>query len=300
MVGASVGGGFSKSSNKSSSEEKIFKPQHEALNTLYGRGKKTYTKAAELNDPFREFGMNTVNPYMQSLNPYMMQGFGGLMGGGQQGGFAQQMSPQLQQSLQQSLNGPQQPTNTQRMYSDIIGGSGNTYIDPVIDDMYDNAWQGLDRGGFRDNAQSASRFGGGGMGNSRRQLDNTLLASENMNNVRQQENFLRAGAHDADLNWKMDIAQGADTNASNERMAAQQGLMGQMGAGDQNTQFGLNSGNMMQSMGMGMMNPWMAMQQMPWNNVNNYANTIGAPIVLGSSKSSGNSFGIDGEVGAGM
>jgi len=47
----------------------------------------------------------------------------------------------------------------------------------------------------------------------------------------------------------------------------------------------LNSGGQMQNLGMGSFAPTM----MPWQNMSNYANSIGSPTVLSSGSSSGNS-----------
>lgn len=172
-----------------------------------------------------------------------------------------------------------------RMYQDIVGGEGNSYIDPVVNDMYDNAWRSLDRGAFKNEAQRAA--GSGNMGNYNRQMNNTLHAENMMNNVRTQENQLRAGAYDKDLNWKMNIASLADQNIGK----AQDRAMGLLGAGDQSQQYGMGAGLGMQQFGMGMANPWMAMQQMPWANMNAYANVLGDPTILGQSKSKGSSSG---------
>ena len=151
--------------------------------------------------------------------------------------------------------------------------------------------------GFKDSARAAA--GSGNMGNYSRQVDNSLLASEAMANTQTAENALRAGAYDTDLNWKMNIANQADTNAANQKMFAQQGLFDMLGQADANTQYGLNSGQGMQNFAMGQANPFMAQQQFGWNNMNNWANILGSPIVLGSTHSKGGSFGMDGEVGMG-
>ena len=287
MFGIGVEGGASH--DKSSSSQKVWNPQARALGGMYNQAGRLYHNQLGLQNQFQNFGMNTVNPYMASLNPYMMQGFGGLMGGGQQGQFAQQMSPELQASYAQSL-GPQGPTNTQRMYQDIIGGQGNTYVDPLVDDMYNQAWKGLDRGAFKNSAQAAAQSGN--MGNYSRQMDNSAYAADTMSDVRSKEMALRAGAYDKDLNWKMDIANMADSNALQDRMNAQRQLSGFMGAGDQNTMGALNQGQMMQQMGMGMMNPWMAMMQAPWNSLNNMANIIGDPTVLNNTTKKSGSWNV--------
>lgn len=282
MFGIGLGGGSSKSSQSSSSKQSVWGPQGSELGNMYGSAGDLYGQQTGLNPQFQQFMMSQVNPFMMGLNPYMMQGFGGQMGGGFAGGVGQQVAGDLASSLTQSMNSP---SNMGKMYQDIVGGPGNTYIDPVVNDMYDSAWRNLDRGAFRQADYKASQ--GDNMGNYRRQIDNTLLAGETMRNTQQAENALRAGAYDKDLNWKMNIASLADQNIGK----AQDRAMGLLGAGDQSQQYGMGAGLGMQQFGMGMANPWMAMQQMPWANMNAYANVLGDPTILGQSKSKGSSSG---------
>ena len=283
IFSGSLGG--SHSSNSSNFSQSVFKPQATALGKMYRDSEALYNRQRGLQNQFQNFGMNTVNPYMASLNPYMMQGFGGLMGGGRQGATGAAVNPALQQSLQQSLSGG--PSNTAKMYQDIVGGPGNTYVDPLVDDMYNQAWKGLDRGQFKNSAQNAAASGN--MGNYSRQMDNSAFAADTMSDVRSKEMALRAGAYDTDMNWKMNIANQADSNLG----AAQDRAMNLLGAGDQNTMGALGQGQMMQQMGMGMMSPWMAMMQAPWMGMNNYANVIGDPTVLSKGDSEGSSTGFD-------
>ena len=283
IFSGSLGG--SHSSNSSNFSQNVWKPQGKALTSMYDSARHTFANQQPFIQQFRNFGMNTVNPFMAGLNPYMMQGFGGLMGGGAQGATGAAVDPGLRDSLMKSLQGGQ--SNTAKMYQDIVGGPGNTYIQPVIDDMYANAWQGLDRGGFKNSAQAAAQSGN--MGNYSRQIDNSLLAADTMSDVRQKANALRAANYGRDMDWKMSIANQADANLG----AAQDRALGLLGAGDQNMAHALGSGLGMQQFGMGMMNPWMAMMQAPWMNMNNYANVLGDPTVLGKGNSEGSSWGFD-------
>mgnify|MGYP001820517359 CR=1 FL=1 len=295
MFGIGLGGGSSH--DESSSKQEVWKPQGKALEDMYKQAGGLYGQGQWMNPAYQQFAQSQMMPFMQGLNPYMMQGFGGLMGGGQQGQFASQMNPELQNSLMQSLNGSGQPTGMQQMYADIVGGAGNEYIEPVVNDMYDTMWQNLDRGEFRNSAQKAAQTGN--TGNYRRQIDNTLMANEAMNNTQKAENALRAGNYGQDMNWKMQIASQADSNALQDRQNAQNKLMGMYGAADQNTQFGLGQGGAMQQFGMGMASPWMSMMQMPWIGMNNYANILGDPTILGSSERDAGSWNASGNVGFG-
>jgi hypothetical protein len=86
---------------------------------------------------------------------------------------------------------------------------------------------------------------------------------------------------DKDLANKLNIAQQADQGT-----LARQQLMSNMLGQQQGVQTGaLNAGGQMQNLGMGSMAPTM----MPWQNMSNYANSIGSPTVLSSGGSSGNS-----------
>lgn len=295
MFGIGLSGGSSKSD--SSSKQNVWSPQGAALKDMYGNLGGLFNMNMGMLPAFNQMAMGTVMPYMQGLMNPAMGGFTGQMGGGHQGAFAGAMSPQLQQSLMQSLNGPQGQTNTQRMYSDIVGGQGNEYIQPVVNDMYDTMWEQLDRGGFKDQAQRAAQTGN--MGNYNRQMNNTLLANEAMKNTQRAENQLRQGAYDTDLNWKMQIANQADTNTLKDRMNAQNNLMGMYGGADKNVQAGLGGLGNMQQFGMGMMNPYMAMMQMPWMGANNWANILGDPTILGESKAKSSAWNASGNVGFG-
>jgi hypothetical protein len=112
IFSGSLGGSYS--SNKGSSQQSVWGGQQPFLKDMYGGASDLYGSQMPFNQQFQQFGMNTVNPYMASLNPYMMQGFSGQMGGGQQGQAAQQVNPSLMKSLQKSLAGGQ--SNAGKMY----------------------------------------------------------------------------------------------------------------------------------------------------------------------------------------
>ena len=276
MVGIGLSGGAESSQANSKTTQDVFGSGH--FGNMYGAAGDLYEQQSAMNPQFQQFMMGQVNPFMMGLNPYMMQGFGAQMGGGGLGATGAAVDPALRDSLQQSLSGG--PSNTARMYQDIVGGEGNTYVDPLVDDMYNQAWKGLDRGAFKNSAQSAAASGN--MGNYSRQMDNSAFAADTMSDVRSKEMQLRAGAYDKDMDWKMQIANQADSNVG----AAQDRAIGLLGGGDQNQQFGMGAGLGMQQFGMGMASPWMAMQQFPWANLNNYANALGDKTVLTNQFSS--------------
>lgn len=276
-----IGGGSSGSKSSSQQNQRVWAPQGDALGDMYSGAGGIFNQNQQMNPQFQNFMSQQINPMMMGMNPYMMQGFQNQMGGGAMGATGGAVDPALRQSLQNSLAGGQ--SNMSKMYSSIVGGNGNSYVDPIVDDMYSKAWDNLDQGAFKQSAQGAARSGN--MGNYNRQMDNAQFASNMMNDVGMRENQLRGAAYDTDLNWKMKIAGQADDNLGKSQDRA----MGLLGAGDMNQQGAMNSGNMMQNFMMGQANPFMAMQQFPWMNLNSYANSIGDPTVLSSAKSSGSS-----------
>lgn len=82
---------------------------------------------------------------------------------------------------------------------------------------------------------------------------------------------------------KMGIAQQADSNSQSEQDRLYNMLQGAQGSMGQ----AQNGSSLLQSLLMGGMAPWMQAQQSQWNPLNNAANILGGPIVLGSG--SGNS-----------
>jgi hypothetical protein len=98
-----------------------------------------------------------------------------------------------------------------------------------------------------------------------------------------QNNLARTGyeTFDKDLQNKLGIAQQADQGT----LARQQMMSGMLGA-QQGVQTGaLGQGQNMQNLGMGSFAPGM----MPWQNISNWANSLGSPTILNSGNSSGNS-----------
>ena len=199
-----------------------------------------------------------------------MSAYQNLMAGGASGATGAAVDPALRESLMASMR---DPSNTGRMYEDIVGGAGNTYIDPMIDAM------GSDEAIRQDRMASditGNAVGSGMTGSSRHGIAEGLMRSEGNRNLAGREAEARAGAYDKDLDWKMNIAQQADLG----RGQAQDRAIGLLGAGDQNTQYGLGQGANMQNMGMGMMAPSMQAGMMPFQMGGMYSGAMGNPYEM--------------------
>ena len=187
------------------------------------------------------------------------------------------------------------PSNSGRMYQDIVGGEGNTYIDPMVDAMRTGSFENMDRT-MGNNSLEAQSMGQGG--SSRHAMQNSMTERRGLQDMNMNEMSMRAGAYDKDLDWKMKIAGQADAN----KLTNQGQMMDYLGGANQAKQFGMNQGGNIQNLGMGEMAPWMQASQGPWNNMNNYANIMGDPTVLSrgtqTGKSSGFNFNLGGQAGA--
>jgi hypothetical protein len=166
-------------------------------------------------------------------------------------------------------------SQTGNMYNSIVGGEGNTYIDPMVDAMKRSGFENLDRMQSQSGMQAAAMGQGG---SSRHAMQNAMLNRSAGNDMLDREMNMRSGAYDTDLNMKLDIARMADSNTQMN----QDRMFNMLQGADSNVQSGMGFGGQMQNLGMGTMAPGMQQQNQQWGNMGNYANTIGAPTVLGS------------------
>ena len=94
---------------------------------------------------------------------------------------------------------------------------------------------------------------------------------------------MRTDAYDKDLAMKMSIAQQADTN----RGAEQDRLLSMLQGAQSSKENVSNNTDLLQTLLSSGLSPWLQAQQGQWNPINNAANAIGAPTIIGSG--SGNS-----------
>jgi len=249
-------------------------PQGEALQQLYANAGNLW---GDMSKQFDTAGKSAM-PYIEGAASGVQNPWQNIMAGGAEGASAERVNPALERSLNESLVGQ---SDTARMYNDIIGGEGNSYVDPAVAGMKRGVMDNLNRYVMPDIASSA--VNAGQTGSSRQGIAEGLAYSDAMKDMVDKESSMRMDAFDKDLNWKMDIANRADAG----RSAAQDKAIGLMGRGDANVKSGMGYAPTMQNLGMGMYAPTM----MPWQAMGQYANTVGGPTVLGSGSQSGDSKG---------
>jgi len=260
-----MGGSVGKSSNKGGNtwSNNVWGPQGEALGQLYD-------KAFEFFDQTPGGAVEgTDKIFNTATGAWEDQAAGGAYGD----------SADIRDRLFNMMGGR---SNVGSMYESIVGGPGNTYIDPLVESMRSDASQNLAtlQSG---NALDAAALGQSG--SSRQAMENAMLGSEVNRALSGDINQARAGAYDRDLAMKMGIAQQADASKQ-----AEQDRLFDMLTGANQAQTGAisNMGNMMGG-ALGSQNAW-------FNPLMNLANIIGGPIMTGSGSSSskGKGFGTGG------
>lgn len=280
----------SSSGNKSSSKgnqfwtmnQNVWSGQQPFLKDLYSQAMSRYQNF----DPSKfDSVFSDASSFGKGITGSVFPAWNNQLQGGAGSAAAMGTSQSLIDSLNKSLSAP---SNTGRMYQSIVGGSGNTYIDPMVDAMKRGTIDSLERQLPQLDAQAVSA---GQMGSSRHGIAEGLARSDANKYMADTEAAMRANAYDTDLNWKMDIANLADQNIGmaqdralsllDSQNLAQQGAIG---AGQ--TMYDYNNNNID-----------IANQKMnlPWDVLANYSNIIGSPTVLsngmGTGSYSGNSKG---------
>ena len=277
----SGGGSYnqSKANNQSNFNQTIPKWQSDALTKMYDAAAGTFGNTGS--------AINAQTPgvqsYIDQTNSAAMPEWQNQLSGGVYQGMDNANA--LSNSLQQSLSNP---TATSQIYGQMMGGQGNNYADAMkasyIGDANratDNMLSNIDSRAVASGMSGGSRHG--------------VATAQGMYDINSnlQKNLADTGYNtfDKDLANKLNIAQQADQGT----LARQQMMSGLLGA-QQGVQTGaLNSGGQMQNLGMGSFAPTM----MPWQNMSNYANSIGSPTVLNSGGSSGNSSAMGASAGGG-
>lgn len=278
-MGGSIGG--SKSGSSSSSSQNVMSQQIPFLQQLWGMAADNVGQ----NDYINQIG-NSAQNSQDLLNSL----FGGqsnlqsqLAGGGAYG--------DSQQYIDKLLNSMGQRSNVGTMYESIVGGSGNTYVDPLIQQMQQDYAQNL---ATLQNANSMDATMAGQSGSSRQAMQNAMLGAQANKDLMTQEAQLRQSNYDNDLAMKMGIAQQADSN----RQAEQDRLLSMIQGSQDSINNATNMGSLLQSIATGGMDNWLKAQQSSWNPLNNLANIIGNPTILGKSSGSSKSkgFGTSGSI----
>lgn len=214
---------------------------------------------------------DTSNPFWQKQ-----------MQGGVYSGINDDMKGDLVNSLRQSMSGP---SETGKMYNSIVGGEGNSYIDPMVGAMKRGAIDNMNRFGMTGISDDATAAGQNG--SSRQGIAEGLLKSDVNKQMMDKEAMMRGEAYDKDLQMKLGIASLADSN----RGASQDRAIGLLNAANANTNDAINYGQGMQQLSQGAMNPGITMAQMPWQLMRQYSSTLGGPQTLTSGNMSSKSHG---------
>ncbi len=278
----SGGGSYnqSKANNQSQFNQSIPKWQSDALTNMYGAAANTFGNT----DNAIAGQTPAAQSYIDQTNQAAMPEWKNQLNGGVYQGMNN--AGALSNSLQQSLSSP---TNTQSIYAQMMGGNGNNYADAMkasylgdANRATDNMLSNLDARATASGMSGGSRHG--------------IATSQGLYDINSnlQKTLAQTGydTFNQDLNNKLNIAQQADSGT-----LARQQMMSDMLGQQQGVQSGaLGMGQNMQNLGMGSFAPSM----MPWQNMSNYANSIGSPTVLNSGSSSGNSnaMGMSGGGGA--
>lgn len=276
-MGGSANAGKSKS--EAGSSEDVWGPQGNALQNLYSQAESLFggQDMGHMNNM-----ATNLDPYNQSIMDSAKGGMDNMMGGGSMGDTSE-IRNQLMDSYRQTMGG----SNQGKMYESIVGGAGNSYIDPMVDAMKSGAMENMDmmRSG---NAMDATMAGQGG--SSRHAMENAMSGRAINQDMMNKESMMRGGAYDKDMDMKMNIARAADSGIQN----SQRGLMDMLNSSDRNVNAGMNYGSQAQNLGMGMMAPHMQNYMTPWNAMGAYTNSLGRPTVLGESSQEGSSYGMGG------
>lgn len=278
-MGGSIGG--SKSGSSSSSSQNVMSQQIPFLQQLWGMGIDNVGK----NDYINQIG-NSAQNSQDLLNSLFVSQSGlqnQLASGGAYG--------DSQQYIDALLNSMGQRSNVGTMYESIVGGSGNTYVDPLIQQMQQDSAQNL---ATLQNANSLDATAAGQSGSSRQAMQNAMLGAQANKDLMTQEAQLRQSNYDNDLAMKMSIAQQADYN----HQAEQDRLLKMIQGSQDSMNNATNMGSLLQSIATGGIDNWLKAQQASWNPLNNLANIIGNPIILGKSSGSSKSkgFGTSGSI----
>ena len=262
--------GKSKGSSNNSFSTNVWGPQGDALQNLYQLAFDQYGKGNDYMSQITGQADNISNAANGILDANKV-----LQSGGAYGDTAE-----VRQMLLDSMGGR---SNMGTMYESIVGGSGNTYVDPLIESLRADSAQNVAtlQGG---NAMDAAAMGQSG--SSRQAMQDAMFASQANQDLLNKEAELRYDTYDKDLAMKMGIAQQADMN----HQADQDILMSMLQCGQGSMEKGTSPVLLTTLLNYGM-NPWLQAQQAVWNPMNNLSNIIGNAIITGSGSGSSKSKG---------
>lgn len=215
-----------------------------------------------------------LQSFFQNLMGQGTKGAEGLLGGG-----SVDNTDEIMERLMSSMESMSGGSNLGKMYNSIVGGEGNTYMDPMVDAMKRSSIENYDLLTNRVGLDAASVGQGG---SSRHAMTNAILGRTANQDMLDRETMMRGSGYDKDLAIKMDIAGKADLGVGQ----MQDRLSGLLGRSDQNTQFGMGSLGGLGSLGTGSMDPGMMAMMMPYMLMQMQGNAMGDPTKLGKANSS--------------
>ena len=276
-----MGGGGSKSDSGSKSQQQSYamKQQVPYLQDLWRSAGNLWGQSGGPIGGVQDLA-RWATPYQQGIATGAMPAWQQQLRGGATAPTAAAVNPALQRSLEESMAGP---SSMGQMYESIVGGPGNTYIDPMVEAMRGDVTRNLERGTIPRITQGA--VAAGQSGSSRQGIAEGLARSEAQRDMMDQATRMRGDAYDKDLQMKMAIARQADLG----RGQAQQRAIDLMQSQNQAQSDAIGAGAGLQNLGMGTMGPGIQAGMFPWQMMGEYVNAIGRPTVVGGGSQSGSS-----------
>ena len=269
-----IGGGSTKSSNSSWFDQRAMAEQIPALQDVWGQAGSLYGSQAPNFQQYNNMA-NTLSPWMFSQAQQAQPAYNQQLSGGI-------TDPNLTRQFNQFMDNP---SATQGIYQDVLGGAGRTYADPLVDQLRQDMGIQMNRGAMRDLNTDYNSLGRAG--SDRNVLQRALTDAENNRNFGLISANIRNDAQANDLGMQMKIAEQADAN----KLGALQLGYNNLNQRNANQSGAFNLGSMMQNLGMGTFGPLMQAMASPWNSMGSYADIVGNPTVFSSGGSKGSSKG---------
>jgi hypothetical protein len=272
-MSAALGGGKQKqsSNNVSQMSQNIFGPQGTALSQLYANANNVFNQ----NQGYANAGQQYAQQQAQDVANAAMPAWQQQLNGGVTANLG--LGNTLMGSLNQTLNSP---TNTQAIYSQMMGGNGNNYADAMKAGYIGDANRAIDNMNRTLDARATGSAMSGGSRHGLAQAQGYYDINSNLQHELAQTGY---NTFDKDLQNKLMIAGQADQNT----LARQQMMAGMLSGQNQAQAGALQFGEGMQNLGLGTLAPASA----GWGNIQGLQSAIGNPTVLSQGSSIGNSSG---------
>ena len=263
-MGISSGKSKNKATNSGNFQQGVWNPWGGAWGNMAGQ-------AGQVGDWSTGGMMGQGSQDMGGVADDMRNAWQGQLGGGAYAGVD---ANEIISGINKSIG---QPSESGKMYADIMGGSGNAYLGGMQDQMKSNAYDTMMQSMKGLDARAAAS---GMSGGSRHGLAQGQAIQDVNKNLQSDMTNLGYQSFDKDLQNKLGIAGMADQNT-----LARQGMLTDMLGQKQGAMTGgLGFGQNMQG---AYMSPWMA----PWQAMGAWGNTLGGPVMEGSGSMAGGASG---------